>query len=234
MLKISVFIPCYNEGDTLKKSIIKLYDHLTQSKYSFELFIIDDASSDSTPLIGKKLSKKHKQIRFIRYDSGPSRRENLAQSFKLAKGDIILFMDADLATNLNSFQSLVKETEKYDIVTGSRHLPKSIVERTFYRNLISILFKYFVMFYFNSKIYDHQCGFKAFKKEVILELVEEMGYDKEYKRKMFWDSEMLIRAQKKYKIKEIPVHWKAAEKSTMKFFKELSMFPYILKLRFKL
>ena len=53
------------------------------------------------------------------------------------------------------------------------------------------------------------CGFKAFKREVILTLVEEMGYDKSLKRGVFWDTELLVRAIRHgYKIKEIPILWR--------------------------
>ena len=52
---------------------------------------------------------------------------------------------------------------------------------------------------------------------------------------MFWDTEMFVRAQREgYKIKEIPITWKAGEKSSIRFFKEISMIPYMLRLKSKL
>jgi len=233
---VSVFIPAYNEEKILEESITRVYRKLKELEYNFELFIIDDSSTDSSPIIGGRLADKYKGVRFIGYHNGPSRRENLAKSFRLAEGDIILFMDVDLSTDLKHLKELIESVKRdYDIATGSRHVEGASINRKLSRRIISSSFKYFVKFYFNSKINDHECGFKAFKREIILKLVNEMGYDSEFKRKMFWDAEMLIRAQKKgCRIKEIPVQWAAGEKSALRFFRELSMIPYLLSLRFRL
>ena len=67
-----------------------------------------------------------------------------------------------------------------------------------------------------SKLRDHQCGFKAFKREPTLQLIEEVGA-----RHWFWDTEILVRAARKgYKIKEIPVEWKSGRKTKVNLFKD--------------
>ena len=82
---------------------------------------------------------------------------------------------------------------------------------------------------------DHQCGFKAFKKSVLMDLVKSAGYDSTFKRGWFWDAEILIRARRTgYKIVEIPVTWKSGDKSSFNFKNELRMIPYMLKLRSEL
>jgi hypothetical protein len=87
--------------------------------------------------------------------------------------------------------------------------------------------------YFHSKIKDHQCGFKAFKKEKLLQLLDEMGYEKT--RGWFWDVELLVRAQRKgYSIDEFPVEWKEGKLSSFNIQRELRMLPYVLKLKWKL
>ena len=71
--------------------------------------------------------------------------------------------------------------------------------------------------YFRSKVKDHQCGFKAFKKEVIFNLIKELGYDKTFKRGWFWDVEHLIRAQRKgYNVYEFQANGKPARKGPSK------------------
>ena len=73
------------------------------------------------------------------------------------------------------------------------------------------------------------CGFKAFKKEVILKLVEEMGYDKSLRRGVFWDTELLVRAIKNgYKIKEIPIWWNERYESKLYFKREIKAVGYII------
>lgn len=92
-----------------------------------------------------------------------------------------------------------------------------------------------IRFLFRTHIHDHLCGFKAFKKDVILKLVDEMGYDKSLTRGIFWDTELLIRARRHgYKIKEIPIWWSERKKSALYFKRELKTIGYIFKFIIKL
>lgn len=229
---ISVLIPCYNEEMRLEKNILIIYKALKELKKQFELIIVDDSSSDKTAEIGKSIAKKYKEIVYQWYDNGPSRRENLAQAMKTAKGGIIVFMDLDLSADLSSLSRLIEGAEKYDIAIGSRYKEKH-AQRTFKRRVISTIYNVFMKMYFHSKIKDHQCGFKAFKKPVLVSLLDEMGYEKT--RGWFWDVELLVRAQRKgYSIDEFPVDWQEGKLSTFNIRRELKMLPYVLKLRWKL
>ena len=229
---ISVFIPCYNEEMRLEKNILTIYKALKNLKKQFELIIVDDSSSDKTGEIGKALAKKYKEIKYQYYDNGPSRRENLAKAFRTAKGEIITFMDLDLSADLSSFSRLIESIETHDISIGSRYKDKQ-AQRTLKRFIISICYNIFMRIYFSSKIKDHQCGFKAFKKTVLIPLLDEMGYEKT--RGWFWDVELLVRAQKKkYSIDEFGVNWYEGKLSTFNIQRELKMLPYILKLRWRL
>ena len=88
---------------------------------------------------------------------------------------------------------------------------------------------------FNSKIRDHQCGFKVFKKEVIINLLDKLGYDRTFDRGWFWDVELLVRAQNNnYKITEIAVKWKGDKESTFNIKRELRILKYILRNRKKI
>ncbi len=234
--KISLFIPIYNEEKVIRDNISKLFNSMDKLNKDFEIIIVDDNSSDNSQKICKEITKKNKKIRYIRYNSGPSRRENLSLSFKKARGNILAFIDADLSVDLSYTKKLFDEVEKgADISIGSRYVKGSYIKRTFLRTFISSLYNAFIRIYFNSCILDHQCGFKAFKKEVILDLVEDLGYDRTFVRGWFWDAEMLIRAQKKqYKIIEFPVVWKHGQKSEFEFKRELKLIPYMLKLKWRL
>ena len=234
--KISVFVPIYNEERVLYKNIMRILDSIKKITNSFELIIVDDNSSDKSPDICKKLAKKSSKVRYLRYNNGPSRRENLAISFKKAKGNVIVMMDIDLSVDPAFMGRLIKEIENgADISTGSRYLKGSFIKRTFKRRVISCFYNLFMRSYFKSYIRDHQCGFKAFRKNVILSLVKDMGYDSRYIRGWFWDVELLVRAQKKsYRIVEFPVRWIHSQKSEFNLKRELRMIPYVLRLRKKI
>jgi len=234
--KISFFVPIYNEERILYTHIKRLLDNIKKITHNFEMIIVDDNSSDNSPDICKKLAKKIKNIRYLRYNIGPSRRENLAKSFKKAKGDIIALIDTDLSVDPIFMGRLFKEiADGADISTGSRYLKRSYVERTITRRIISYFYNLFIRFYFKSHIHDHQCGFKAFRRDVILDLVDDMGYDSKFVRGWFWNAELLIRAQKKsYKVVEFPVRWVHGQKSEFNLKRELRMIPYLLRLRKRL
>ena len=231
--KISLFIPIYNEGKILEKNISEIYHTLSKITKNFELFIVDDNSNDGSQSICRRICKKNNKIRYLRYSNGPSRRENLAKSFKFAKGGTIAFIDMDLSTDLSHTKRLFDEIEKgADISIGSRYVKGSYIKRTLSRRLISYFYNALLQHFFNSRIKDHQCGFKAFRRDVLLDIVKDMGYDAKFVRGWFWDAELLLRAQKKsYRIVEFPVKWQHGKSSTFELKRELKMISYILEHR---
>jgi hypothetical protein len=235
MIEFSLFIPVYNEEKVIKQNLSNIFDKLNILNYSYEVIIADDGSTDSTAEMVKELKKKYKNLKLYRDKKNSGRGEVLSQSFKLANGKFIGFMDIDLATNLNYLENLIKNLENTDVTTGSRWLRKSLVKRSFFRWIVSFFYnKLLLKILFNSKVKDHQCGFKGFRKEVALKLVDECGIRND--RRWAWDTEMLIRAQRHgYKISEFPIEWYAGKESKFKFLRDIVIVgTYLLKLRFEL
>lgn len=231
-VKVAVFVPCYNEEKRLEKNINLIDEQISKITSSYEMIIVDDNSNDKTKELGIALAKNIKHIIYMRFNKGPSRRENLAEAFKHTPADIIVFMDLDLSADITAVHKLMGYIDQgYDIAVGSRY-KSSTAERTFSRKIISRIYNYLIRNYFNSAIVDHQCGFKAFKARRLLPLLDDMGYDKAYTRGWFWDAELLIRAQRKnYKIMEFPVVWKEGKESSFNILRELKMIPYMIKLK---
>ena len=82
-----------------------------------------------------------------------------------------------------------------------------------------------------SKLRDHQCGFKAFKREPLMELL-----DKLEATHWFWDTEILVRAYRAgFKIKEIAVEWKSGKNTKVNLAKDSwNMFEQVMSLWWKL
>lgn len=234
--KVSLFVPVFNEEKIIERHV-KTFDHaIRKVPFDYEIFIVNDASDDKTAIIAEKIRQIDKNISLLNYKIGPTRRENLAQAFKKAGGDIIVFADMDLIMGsyfLPDLTNLINEvTAGYDIAIGSRYVPGAKIKRKPFRLLISILYNVLVRFMFKTGIHDHMCGFKAFKKDVISKLVDEMGYDETLRRGVFWDTELLIRAIRHgYKIKEIPVSWQEGDESALYFKREIKAIPYIIKFK---
>jgi hypothetical protein len=108
------------------------------------------------------------------------------------------------------------ENEGYDIAIGSRLMGKSQAKRDTRRLLASVAYNQMVRFILGSKVCDHQCGFKAFRKDKIIFII-----DKIKDNHWFWDTELLIRGQRQgYKIKEIPVAWKESKSTKVSITKD--------------
>jgi len=227
---ISIVLPVYNEEKKLKKNIKKIISYLNKLKVNYEIIIAEDGSIDKTYEIGSELSKRYKKIRITHSPIKLGKGKALKRAFSLAKGEYVGFMDIDLATNLRSLKDLINYVKKYDIVMGSRYLKESKIKRTHKRRFFSWFYNFLVRVLFNSKIHDHQCGFKAFKKDVILKLNKLSRADH-----WFWDTEILVLAQKYgYSVKEFPVEWSESRKTKINVFKDgLNMFVNLIKLKIK-
>lgn len=201
-MKINVTLPIYNEEDTLEDSVVKVIEMLDKIGDDYEIVIADNASTDGTGFIGKKLEKKYSKVKYLHLPK-KGRGGALKKAWGESSADILSYMDIDLSTDINAFPSLVEECKVNDIVTGSRHLQNSFVDRTPKREFISRTYNLLVRMFLLSKLKDHQCGFKAAKKNSFMELLPKLTNDN-----WFWDTEMLILAQRnKMKVKEIPVKW---------------------------
>lgn len=233
--QISIVLPCYNEKELAVEHSLEVFSYIKKLGWNFELIVCDDASTDGTAEALSKLTQP--EIRVLHFSNGPSRRENLSRALQDAKGEVLVYMDMDLSTDLKFLNDIVEPvlSGSYDIAIGSRYQQGAEVKREFVRLLYSKLYNGTIRALFGSRILDHQCGFKAFRREIFHELAEELGYDEKFLRGWFWDAELLIRAQqKKLRILEIPVRWISAKKSSFHFFRELKVLPYMLELRFRL
>ena len=144
----------------------------------------------------------------------------------------MVYMDVDLATELEFLEPLIEAiVEGYDMATGSRALPHSRVSRTMKRGKASLMYNRFVRLLLGSDIHDHQCGFKAFRRESLFKVL-----DKVRAKHWFWDTEVLVLASRLgLSIKEIPVVWREGEKTKVNLSRDLvEMGLQVLKLWWRL
>ncbi len=214
---ISIVFPAYNEADGLEKAVREVMDRLENLGYEYEIIIAEDGSTDGTDLIAKKLEETFDSVKHLHSDTRLGRGQALKRSFREALGDIIVYMDVDLSTSLDHLDEVIREIENgHDIVTGSRRLRESQSERPFNRDFMSAVYNTLVRVILGSKLNDHQCGFKAFRKDSVLPVLDEVKNNH-----WFWDTEILVRAQKKgLSVGEIPVKWKQSSKTKVRVFRD--------------
>jgi len=228
-MKVSIVLPAYNEAGRLEHAVKEVKKWMDKIGYAYEIIIAEDGSTDGTDKIASMLAKKDPKVKHLHSDKRLGRGRALSNAFKVAEGDILVYLDVDLSTDMKHLKELIDSIaiEGYDIATGSRLMKGSEVERPFKRLIASKVYNLLVKILLGSKINDHQCGFKAFRKDVILQIIEHVK-DNHW----FWDTEVLILAQRMgYKVKEIPVKWRQSEDTKVKFVKDiLYMFSQVLRM----
>ena len=164
-MKLSFIIPAYNEEESLEQ----LYNEILQNRgdHQYEVIFIEDGSTDNTYSVMQQLAQKDSNVKVIRFRKNFGKAAALQTGFNYATGDVIFTMDADLQDNpaeINSF--LAKLDEGYDLVTGwkkKRHDPLN-------KKIPSKLFNFITSLSFGLKLHDYNCGFKAYRREVVAEL----------------------------------------------------------------
>ena len=230
---VSVIIPGYNEERIVASTISRVEAVMSGIGRPYELLIVDDGSTDATAKILGRLvrGRKYPKLRYVSYPDGPSRRENLARSFRLLKGDYVLLLDMDLSLDIAHLRDMLHWLDQgYGMVIVNRYHRDSRIRRDRRRYIISKLYNAFIRLLFRTGFRDNICGFKAFRRGVIRRLVNEAGFDATGKRSVFWDTQLIILARRAgIKIREIPVRWEEGEKSSLRFGRESGMLPYIVK-----
>ena len=205
-IEISVVLPAHNEAGKIEDAVRQTKQALAAlSSSSYEILIAEDGSTDGTAEIASRMASEDPLVRHVHSDSRLGRGKALNHAFKSANGDLLAYMDVDLSTDLAYLKPLINaiREDHYEFATGSRMLKGSDVKRSFKRNMLSTFYNLLVRMILRSKLRDHQCGFKSFRKDALLTILDEIE-DEHW----FWDTELLVRAQRKgYRVKEIPVTW---------------------------
>ena len=217
-VQISVVFPAYNEVEYLNAAVERVTEVLNDFTLSFEIVIAEDGSTDGTAERAQELSQRFSHVRQIHVERRLGRGTALSNAFRLCNGDVFVYMDLDLATDLKHLKPLIEAItmENYDVCIGSRNLPESKVERELRRSIASKSYNIIVRLVLGCDLSDQQCGFKAFKRETLLGMINEV-----HSHHWFWDTEILVRAARNgYKIKEIPVEWKSGRKTKINLFRD--------------
>ena len=163
--KISLIIPSYNEEKLIVSSIKNIITYMLKNKYNFEVIVVDDGGKDKTK--EKVRSIKDKHVKLLSYKPNKGKGHAVKTGMLAAKGDLLLFLDADLSTPIEEIEKFIPQTRKYDVVIASRALKESKIKvhQPFYRELIGKIFNKMVQLLAVWGIKDTQCGFKMFTRK---------------------------------------------------------------------
>ncbi len=228
-MKVTIVLPAYNEAGRLEGAVKEVKRWAERLGYDYEIIIAEDGSTDGTDKIASRLAREDKRVIHLHSDERIGRGRAIANAFKASSGDVLVYLDVDLSTDMRHLKELIDAVavEGYDIAIGSRLLKESETERPFKRDIASRVYNFLVRVMLGSKLRDHQCGFKAFRRDSVLKILDEVK-----DRHWFWDTELLVIAQRRgYRIKEIPVRWRQSEESKVRVARDsLYMFTQIVRM----
>ncbi len=191
---LSFIIPAKDE----ESSVAILYKEITEVTGElgerFEIIFIDDGSTDNTFGELKRLHKKDKRVKVIKLRGNFGKSVALQIGFSHAKGNIVFTLDADLQDNPKDIPSFIRKLkEGYDLVSGwkqRRHDPQ--LSKVIPSRIINFLTRFLT----GVPIHDTNCGFKAYRKEV----VENLNLYGELYRFI-----PVLAAKQNFKVGEVPV-----------------------------
>jgi glycosyltransferase involved in cell wall biosynthesis len=165
-MDISVVIPLLNEDESLQELHDWVAKVMQSNLYDYEIIFIDDGSTDTSWNVIEKLSKENTAVKGIRFQKNFGKSQALDAGFELAKGKVVITMDADLQDNPDEIPELYNliMKEDFDLISGWK---KKRYDNIVTKNIPSKLFNAAARKTSGLKLHDFNCGLKAYKNIVI-------------------------------------------------------------------
>jgi glycosyltransferase involved in cell wall biosynthesis len=224
---ISIIIPAYNEAKRLPASLIKVREFLDAAQWDFaEVVVVDDGSTDNTVQVARDAG-----VRVVQNPANRGKGYSVRHGMLEAKGEWVLFTDADLSSPIGEVEKLwsAAEREGASVAVGSRALDRALVgvHQPPLREAVGRVFNAAMRLITGLDFKDTQCGFKLFEtgagREVFSrQLLDGFGFDVEV---------LFIARQRGLTAVEVPVRWDNVEGTKVSLWLGFAAFLDLLKVR---
>lgn len=200
---LSIVIPAYNEAGRIVSSLEAIQQYAQGKDFSVEVIVVDDGSTDNTV----EVASAQAGVRVLRNQGNRGKGFSVRHGVLEARGDLILFTDADLSAPIEEADKLLAamDSSHADAVVGSRALQRELIgaHQSLFREWGGRFFNLLVRIFSGLKIYDTQCGFKLFRGRTTrrafeLQRVDRFGFDPEI---------LFLVERMGGKVVEVPVRW---------------------------
>ena len=227
----SVILPAYNESARIAGTLDRILAYAALHSWKVEVIVVNDGSSDDTAEIVREYAGKHPVLRLLENPGNRGKGYSVRSGMLDAKGDILLFSDADLSSPIEEADKLFAAIgEGADIAIGSRWVDRrlQIRRQPMHRRLMGRVFNLALRVILGLQFKDTQCGFKAFTRQSAqaifpLQKIERWGFD----------PELLYLARKfGFAVREVPVAWSHREGTRIHPLRDgIRMFGELLRIR---
>ena len=232
MDSLSIVIPAYNEERRLPQTLSQVLDWLGHGSFSFhEVIVVDDGSRDSTARVAEEFARKNACVRLARNPGNRGKGYAVRNGMLEAKGEWILYTDADLSTPIAEIEKLCRAAREQAaaIAIGSRAVDRSLVEvhQPALRELSGRAFNLVMRAVTGLKFKDTQCGFKLYRADAARRI-----FSRQKQEGFSFDVEDLLIAKKLgLRAVEVPVRWANAEGTKVRLTQGIMSFVDLLKIR---
>jgi glycosyltransferase involved in cell wall biosynthesis len=164
-MDISIIVPVFNEDESIPELVDWIERVLILKGFTFEIIMIDDGSSDKSWAVIENLSLSKPFIKGIKFRRNYGKSAALHSGFEIAKGDVVITMDADLQDSPDEVPELYNmiKTEGYDLVSGWKKKRYDPLSKTIPTKLYNATLRAMS----GIKLHDFNCGLKAYKNKVV-------------------------------------------------------------------
>jgi dolichyl-phosphate beta-glucosyltransferase len=203
---LSVVIPAFNEAERIVETLGAIQRHLRTQPYTAEIIVVDDGSEDGTfEVVRRTADALELPLRAFRYSPNAGKGYALKHGFAQARGERILFTDADLSTPIEEADRLLDGLERgADVVIGSRKMAGAavLVHQRWYRERLGKVFTWMVRWLI-ADVSDATCGFKVFRRAAGQDIFSRLRISD-----WSFDAELLmLTGRLGYRLAEVPVRW---------------------------
>ena len=164
-MDISIVIPLFNEEESLPELCSWIDKVMNKNNYSYEVFLIDDGSKDSSWQVIEELSVKNSSIKGVKFRRNYGKSAALNIGFQKASGDVVITMDADLQDSPDEIPALYDKImkENFDLVSGWKQKRYDPLSKTIPTKLFNWAARKASVIY----LHDFNCGLKSYKNTVV-------------------------------------------------------------------
>jgi len=203
--QLSIIVPSFNEEVRLPASLSLITAYVSSTKRSTEVLVVDDGSNDRTAEVAASFADRIPNLRVLSNGENRGKGYSVRHGMQEARGEYVLFTDADLSAPIEEADKLLSALRQYDVAIGSRALNRDLIDvhESLFREFAGIIFNRIVRIVLWLPFVDTQCGFKAFRRESCRIIFEQQRIER-----FGFDPELLYLARHHgLKATEIPVRW---------------------------
>jgi dolichyl-phosphate beta-glucosyltransferase len=217
--KYSIVIPAYNESARLPATLQSVLECIRARCWNAEVIVVNDGSTDTTAEVVKSFARTAPEVRLLENPGNRGKGYSVRAGMLDARGQIVLFTDADLSAPIEEAEGLFAAIEQgAEIAIGSRWLDSSrqTERQPLYRQFFGRCFNAVTRAVMGLPFADTQCGLKAFTREAAqtvfrLQTIERWGFDPEI---------LFIALRRGLRVAEVPVSWAHDERTRISYLRD--------------